>query len=61
MCEMIREFHGLNKAAWIEIKQKSGSGKGQDPVVLPSGYVYAGKEFVGREARLYVEKVENDR
>lgn len=46
----------LNKENWVEIKQKSGSGKGQDPVVLQSGYVYAGKEFVGREVRLYVKE-----
>lgn len=54
--ELPSEFHVLNKAKWIEIKQKSGACKGQDPVVLSSGYVYAGKEFVGRECRLYVKK-----
>lgn len=60
MCEG-KEFHGLNKADWHEIKQKSGSGKGKDPVVLPSGYVYAGKEYVGRNARLFVEKLESEK
>lgn len=54
--ELPSEFIVLNKAKWITIKQKSGSGKGKDPVVLASGYVYAGKEHVGKECRLFVEK-----
>lgn len=44
----------LNKANWNEVKQKTGSGKGKNPVVLESGYVYAGKENIGKEARLFV-------
>jgi hypothetical protein len=54
--EIPSECHVLNKDNWLEIKQKSGAGKGQDPVVLSSGYVYAGKEHVGKEVRLYVKK-----
>jgi len=58
--ELPEECFVLNKANWVEIKQKSGSGKGQDPVVLASGYVYAGKEYVGIECRLYVKKPKQD-
>jgi hypothetical protein len=56
--ELPTEYHLLDKATWKEIKQKSGSGKGKDPVVLPSGYVYAGKDNVGKEVRLYVKEAQ---
>lgn len=50
------EFHVLDKAVWKQIKQLQGSGKGNDPVVMSSGYVYAGKNNVGKEVRLFVKE-----
>lgn len=54
--ELPSEFHLLDKTVWKEIRVKQGVAKGQHPVVLDSGYVYAGKENVGKEARLYVKE-----
>jgi hypothetical protein len=54
--EIPNEFHLLDKNAWTEIKQKRGAYKGQNPVVLDSGYVYVGVEFKGKEARVYVKE-----
>jgi len=57
MTELPDEYHLLNKATFTEIFQKQGSGKGQHPVVLASGYVYVGKEHKGKETRVFVKGV----
>jgi len=54
--ELPNEFHILDKATWKEVKQRQGAGKGQNPVVLDSGYIYAGKDNKGKEARVFVRE-----
>lgn len=49
------EYHVLDKAVWQEVRQKRGSGKGQQPIVGDSGNVYVGTEFKGKECRVYVK------
>lgn len=55
--ELPSEYIVLNKTDWKEIFLKQGAGKGQNPVVLSSGYVYVGKEYTGKEARVFVKEM----
>lgn len=57
--ELPSEFHLLDKAAWKEIKQRQGAMKGQDPIVLESGYVYVGKDLKGQTAKVFIKENKN--
>jgi len=47
------EYHLLDKSVWIEVKQKTGRTKGENPVVSSAGNVYVGKEFSGEDVRVF--------
>lgn len=47
------EYHMLDKNVWNEIRQKTGSERGQHPIVQKSGYVYVGREYADMEARVF--------
>jgi hypothetical protein len=50
------EFHILDKSIWNEVRVRQGTAKGQHPIVLDSGYIYAGRDLKGKEARVYVRE-----
>jgi hypothetical protein len=56
------EFYALSKGGWIELRRTQGEDKGKPYTVSDSLQVNIrfSKEDVGKQLRVYIEKVEDD-